>query len=159
MEAKYRRILMGVDIYSDNCHTLVNAGRNLADQTGAELYLVYAVNNTYVAGLKYKLQKARHYLGELGKEFHIHQQALRLRIGLSKRIITKEATALGVDLVIMGDHQRSGLHCVNDASTARILDSSPCDVLLIRCSEKRASCSFLRQLIFSLALGNEPLTV
>jgi len=65
----------------------------------------------------------------------IHDINLMVELGLAKPAIVDAAKSLGVDLIIVGAHERHGLAVLTPSTTDGIIHAAPCDVLAVH-SEK-----------------------
>jgi nucleotide-binding universal stress UspA family protein len=145
-----RKILVPVD-FSDCAEHGLNYARSLAYRFGAELVLVNSVAPAYYVSndeyARYDLPQlaqqaeaaARRQLQNLverteGNGVHVRT---RLEIGHPGQQICDRAEDLGIDLVVMSSHGRTGFKHVFLGSTAEyVVRHAPCSVLVVPSHER-----------------------
>lgn len=142
------RILVPVDFSAPSEHALRYA-RELASRLGASLHLLHVVEDPAAAGA-WSAESMPPDLAELRTELVADAERRLLvyrseaeraqvpvvtaaRIGLTSHTIVDYATALNIDLVVMGTHGRTGVaHLVMGSVAERVLRHAPCPVLTVR---------------------------
>jgi glycine betaine transporter len=154
MDLTISRILVPVDFsaYSERALEYAIA---LAGRLGASLHLLHVVEDPIATGV-WGGETVLPNLTELREELvdGAERQLVTYReaaeragvpvvstaqVGLPAISIVDHATSLGVDLIVMGTHGRTGMaHLVMGSVAERVLRQAPCPVLTIREAARRA---------------------
>src|SRR5262245_16424854 len=127
--SQYNHILIAValDPASDDMPTRKAA--DLANQFGAKLTLIHAVEHMSSYGAAYGiaagadieemlLENARQAMGKLGDVLKVPESQQIIQLGPAKLVILDEAEKLGIDLIVVGSHARRGVRRLLLGSTA-----------------------------------------
>jgi len=136
------RILVPTDFSRPSEQALAYA-RSLAQRLGASLHLLHVVNRPLLAeGLA-----AEAFIDEstaMGSDMvEVAQQRLRKHapdaasanvvFGYAAKSIVQHASQLGVDLIVMGSHGRTGIaHILLGSVAEAVVRTAPCPVLTVR---------------------------
>jgi len=148
MDLAISRILVPID-FSPHSEVALRYGTALASRVEASVDLLHVVEDPVATGA-WSSAIAIPNLSELREQL-IDEAARRLeryrapaagarvpmrtavRAGPPAHTITEYATTLGIDLIVMGRHGRSGLaHLVMGSVAERVLRHAPCPVLTLR---------------------------
>ena len=136
------RILVPTDFSQPSEHAL-NYARDLAHQFHASLHLLHVVNRPLLAeGLAAEagiadgmamgsmmVEDAKARLRNLAPE----AASVDVLFGYAARSIIEHASRLGVDLIVMGSHGRTGIaHVLLGSVAEAIVRTAPCPVLTVR---------------------------
>ena len=77
-------------------------------------------------------RQAEDRIAELCSELGIETSQQTVRVGVTQDEIIDMATADGVDLIVIGNHERHGLGVLFNRTEDRVLHTAPCDVLAVR---------------------------
>ena len=136
------RILMPTD-FSPPSEQAFNYARGLAQQLGASLHLLHVVNRQLLAeGLAAEASITEDVA--IGSAL-VEDMKARLRklapdaasaevlFGFTAKSIVDYASRLGVDLIVMGSHGRSGIaHVLLGSVAEAVVRTAPCPVLTVR---------------------------
>jgi len=132
------RILVPTDFSRPSEQALAYA-RSLAQRFGASLHLLHVVNRPLLAeGLA-----AEAFIDESSDMVEVAQQRLRKQapdaasanvvFGYAAKSIVQHASQLGVDLIVMGSHGRTGIaHILLGSVAEAVVRTAPCPVLTVR---------------------------
>ncbi len=144
--SRIQKILVPID-FSKSTETVFAAACEQAKQTGAELYLLYVVEDlTPYVGLSVphisldeierEMEEAAHRKMTLFVEQRedvgvaLHPE---IRRGNVASVITEFAREIDADLIVMGTHGYSGLEKLLLGSNAeKVLKTAPCSVMSVR---------------------------
>jgi nucleotide-binding universal stress UspA family protein len=142
MPTMFTRILVPTDFSRPSEQALVYA-RTLAQRFGASLHLLHVVNRPLLAeGLA-----AEAFLNEStameSDMVEVAQQRLRKQapdaasanvvFGYAAKSIVQHASQLGIDLIVMGSHGRTGIaHILLGSVAEAVVRMAPCPVLTVR---------------------------
>lgn len=142
---KVRRILVPLD-FSEKANKALNYAIALADEMGARIILMHVVEPVYVSaepGFTYVTQQTetleqragrarmRKIADELIPE-GLFDKAI-VRLGSPYHEITTVARSLGVDLIVLATHGRTGLsHALMGSTAERVVRHAHCPVLTVR---------------------------
>ncbi len=142
----YQKILLAVEL-DPSCDTLTTKkAKALADEFGAELYLVHAIEHMSSYGAAYGvaagadieemlLENASDSMKKLGSELALADDRQVIKVGPARTIILEEADRIGADLVIVGSHGRHGIRLLLGSTANAVLHGAACDVLAVRLKE------------------------
>jgi len=138
MRTVITRILVPTDFSRPSEQALAYA-RSLAQRFGASLHLLHVVNRPLLAeGLE-----AEAFIDESSDMVEVAQQRLRKQapdaasanvvFGYAAKSIVQHASQLGVDLIVMGSHGRTGIaHILLGSVAEAVVRTAPCPVLTVR---------------------------
>jgi nucleotide-binding universal stress UspA family protein len=138
MRTVITRILVPTDFSRPSEQALAYA-RSLAQRFGASLHLLHVVNRPLLAeGLA-----AEAFIDESSDMVEVAQQRLRKQapdaasanvvFGYAAKSIVQHASQLGVDLIVMGSHGRTGIaHILLGSVAEAVVRTAPCPVLTVR---------------------------
>ena len=138
MRTVITRILVPTDFSRPSEQALAYA-RSLAQRFGASLHLLHVVNRPLLAeGLA-----AAAFIDESSDMVEVAQQRLRKQapdaasanvvFGYAAQSIVQHASQLGVDLIVMGSHGRTGIaHILLGSVAEAVVRTAPCPVLTVR---------------------------
>ncbi len=144
--ATFRSILVATD-FSDVSEQALDYALSLCETLGARLYIVHAYTlpayiapiegsfvapPEYVTALSHRLQQKLDEQHARAKK-RVQEVEAKLVLGVSYTEIPRLADELGVDLIVVGTHGRTGLrHAVMGSVAERIVRLSSRPVLCIR---------------------------
>ena len=144
----YKKILIAVDLVSQDDEVVTAKGRELAEKFGAEMSLIHVIEqHTYAYGTPFISEKfiewqaeleqsAKAHLAKLGEKLAIPADRQYIPTGQTQTCILELADEAKVDLIVVGSHGRHGLGLVLMGSTAGgVLHHASCDVLAVRVQE------------------------
>jgi universal stress protein A len=140
--AGYRKLLILLDLSADS-HQVAVAGRDLAAYSQASLVLLHVVEYVPVEPMGESLmpsmqiedeliKRSREQLRELAAGLGLVEPTLRVEAGNTKAEILRVAEEEGVDLIVLGSHERHGLAILVNFTEDTILHAAHCDVLAVR---------------------------
>jgi universal stress protein A len=140
--AGYRKLLILLDL-SAGSHQVAVAGRDLAAYSQASLVLLHVVEYVPVEPMGESLmpsmqiedeliKRSREQLRELAAGLGLVEPTLRVEAGNTKAEILRVAEEEGVDLIVLGSHERHGLAILVNFTEDTILHAAHCDVLAVR---------------------------
>jgi len=146
---RFQTLLVPHD-FSDDAAAALEAAVELARRLGAQLHLLHVyqqpvdvlspygvavppnVGPELRAAAQSRLQKIAARISDLRVELHVAE-------GPPALVIAEQAQTLGVDLVVMGTHGRTGLrHLLLGSVAERTMRSAPCPVLTVKAPEPSA---------------------
>lgn len=142
----YQKIILAVEL-DPSCDTLTTKkAKALADEFGAELYLVHAIEHMSSYGAAYGvaagadieemlLENASDSMKKLGSELNLADNHQVIKVGPARTIILEEADRIGADLIIVGSHGRHGIRLLLGSTANAVLHGAACDVLAVRLKE------------------------
>lgn len=140
---KYQRILLALDLHPDNDKTTEKRALDIRHDTGAQLFLVHAVEHisSYGAAFAYPvlsdlethlLQEATSQLEQKARELDVNDSDHFIEVGSVKPVIIDVALKIDADMIIVGSHTRHGYHLLFNNTADSLLHDSPCDVLAVK---------------------------
>ncbi len=144
---KYQNILCPID-FSQNCQLAAQRASELAQHYGAGLTLLHVVeyfpeqrSNEWIepegADPKaFQEEKARGLLAELADHLGREelQQEVRFTTQSARHEITRFAEEKNADLIVAASHGRHGITVLLGSTANGLVNSAPCDVLVVRAS-------------------------
>lgn len=143
---EYNHILVAVELTPNYDELPCKKGQALAQQSGAKLTLIHAVEHMSSYGAAYGIaagadieemlmQNAREEMIKLGNRLQVPSSQQIVKIGPAKLVILEEAERLGADLIVMGSHGRSGVRLLLGSTANAVLHGAKCDVLAVRITD------------------------
>ncbi len=143
MEKVYKHLLLSVELDSPCDELPVVRGKQLAQEFGAKLTLVHAVEHMSSYGAAYGvaagadieemlIDNAKEAMTKLGKKMGVDSEHQVIKVGPAKVIILEEAERLKVDLIVIGSHGRHGIRLLLGSTANAVLHGAKCDVLAVR---------------------------
>jgi nucleotide-binding universal stress UspA family protein len=148
MRTAITKILVPTD-FSPPSEQALDYARGLAHQFGASLHLLHAINRPLLAeGLAAEAFMSDGTAME-SDMVEVAQRRLRKQapeaasadvvFGYAARSIVEYASRLGVDLIVMGSHGRTGIaHVLLGSVAEAVVRTAPCPVLTVRGQAKNA---------------------
>lgn len=142
----YQKIVLAVEL-DPSCDTLTTKkAKALADEFGAELYLVHAIEHMSSYGAAYGvaagadieemlLENASDSMKKLGSDLGLADDRQVIKVGPARTIILEEADRIGADLIVVGSHGRHGIRLLLGSTANAVLHGAACDVLAVRLKE------------------------
>lgn len=138
----YRHILAAVDLHSTCDRAVIERAQVLAEQNGAKLSLIHAVEhiNAYGAAYAYPavtdlettlVDEATEKLAIVALEAGVPEENQFIEFGSPKTAIIRKARELPADLIMVGSHGRHGLALLLGSAANAVLHGAPCDVLAV----------------------------
>jgi len=140
----YRHILLAID-YSEHRHTVAAKAKTLVRLFEAKLSIVHVLDNIPMPDTNYGtvipldtdsgydlLETEKTKLRQLSKQLAIEPANQWLIWGVPKQEICQLAQQQGIDLIVVGSHERHGLALLLGSTVDGVLHHSPCDVLAVR---------------------------
>lgn len=138
----YKRILAVVDLTEDS-DTVIRRANSLAHRLDASLALLHVVEYVPVEPMgealmpaidieKDLVKSARERLEGLAHSHHLGDAGTRVEVGSIKGEVMRVAEEDGIDLVVIGSHERHGLALLRHGTEDAVLHGAPCDVLAVR---------------------------
>jgi universal stress protein A len=139
----YKKILVCLELNDDTDKHLLKKARAFAEEEGAKLFLVHAVEHLSSYGAAYGisagidveevlLDEAKKSMAKIGKKLELPDNQLIVKVGPAKFLILEEAEHRKMDLIIIGSHGRHGIRILLGSTANAILHSAKCDVLAVR---------------------------
>jgi universal stress protein A len=143
--ALYQRVLIALDFHSDNTE-IINKGKTLATENGADLYLIhvdepiavaYAADgfafNDQIVSLQGSIRKeAQLRMEKVGGQLDVPVERRLMREGSPASEIHSAAIENEIDLIVMGTHGQKGLQLLLGSTANSVLHGVSCDVLAVR---------------------------
>lgn len=144
--AKYRRVLLAVDLSTDSEH-LVEQAVQIVSDCDAELLLVHvnepvvtATRSTARVGWTSQLisldervkQAAEERMDRLATRLGVPGDNCFLPFGKASTEIKRAAEEHDVDLIVLGAHDRHGLGYLLGSTASGVLHGASCDILAVR---------------------------
>lgn len=137
----YKRILFATDFDEVGLRAAEKA-RKIADENGAELYLVHVVEPipAYAypgfagfAEVEVSIrEQAEKELTTLANKLHVDVKHCLIEFGSTKNEVLRVAQEKKVDLIVTGSHGKHGLALLLGSTANAILHGANCDVLIVR---------------------------
>jgi universal stress protein A len=144
----YRRILLAVDLTTDS-ELIGQRARALAAAFDAQLLIVHVieplpavapippepVEPALVTEMSEMITAAQERLGRLARTLGVSENRANVVMGSIKSEILGAATAHGVDLIVIGNHERHGLALFIKPTEDAVVQQAHCDVLAVHLTE------------------------
>ncbi len=137
---QYKHIMFCADLSE---HSLITAQRaiNLAEKYSAKLSIIHVVESlpAYASGYlgvadveRELIDTAKIELKKLSAKFNIPAEQQVLVVGNPALEVFAQAKELGVDLIVVGSHEKHGLGRLLGSNASGILHKAHCDVLTVK---------------------------
>ncbi len=137
----YKNVLFAADFDEVGLNAAYKA-KKIADENNAHLYLVHVIEPipAYAypgfagfAEIETSIrEQALHELNQLGESLGVPKHYRILESGLIKNEILHVAQKHHIDLIVAGSHGKHGLALLLGSTAHAILNSAPCDMLIVR---------------------------
>lgn len=137
----YKRILFATDFDEVGLRAAEKA-RKIADENGADLYLVHVVEPipAYAypgfagfAEVEVSIrEQAEKELLAIAKKLGVNEKHCLIEFGSTKNEVLRIAQEKKVDLIVTGSHGKHGLALLLGSTANAILHGAHCDVLIVR---------------------------
>ena len=137
----YKKVLFATDFDEVGLNAAYKA-KKIADENKAVLYLVHVVEPipAYAypgfagfAEVEESIrEQAQHELNTLAEHLGVAKPYRLLESGLIKNEILRVAEEHKIDLIVAGSHGKHGLALLLGSTAHAILNSAPCDMLIVR---------------------------
>jgi universal stress protein A len=82
------------------------------------------------------LARAKTQMAQLASEWGVPADQQIVTVGSTKAETQQTAQKLGVDLIVVGNHERHGLKALVNFTEDAVLHTAPCDVLAVHLPDK-----------------------
>lgn len=137
----YKKVLFATDFDEVGINAAKKA-KKIADENGAELYLVHVVEPipAYAypgfagfAEVEVSIrEQAEKELNQLGEQLGVDARHRLIEFGSTKNEVLRVAEDKNVDLIVTGSHGKHGLALLLGSTANAILHGAQCDVLIVR---------------------------
>lgn len=139
----YQHLLIAVDL-TEASEKVANKARALAERCEARLSLLHVVEYVPVdpageallpppVNMEDELMDAaRKRLDALAEKLGLPDCRRHVVLGNIKTEVARIATENGIDLIVLGSHERHGLQLLWGSTERSVLSAAPCDVLAVR---------------------------
>jgi len=145
--SQYKKIMVAIDL-SDDSNPVMERARAIADLSGAELHLVHVIEPLSFAyggdipmdfsGIQEEIhQQATEQLHRFAESHNIDGAHQHILLGKPEVEIHAKSDELGVDLIVVGSHGRSGLALLMGSTANGVLHGANCDVLAARVGKQK----------------------
>jgi universal stress protein A len=140
--ARYKKLLVLLDLSPDSEQVAI-AGRDMAAYSNASMVVLHVVEFVPVEPMGESLMptmqveeelihRARAQLDQLITRLGLTKATGRVETGHTKSEILRVAEQEGVDLIVLGSHERHGLAILVNFTEDTVLHAAHCDVLAVR---------------------------
>lgn len=147
MTGDYGRILVAIDCTEDSS-ALLERAEALAHGQQAGLHLIHVIEPLALAygadvpmdvtDLQGSLMdQARKTALDYARQYNIDPDHVHVELGAIEKTIQEKADELGVDLIIIGSHTRSGLAMLLGSTARGVVPGAHCDVLAVKVDSGR----------------------
>jgi len=147
-DRQYDKILVAIDCTEDSTALLERASA-LAQGQRAGLHLIHVIEPLALAygadvpmdvtdlqgGL---VEQARKTALDYAQAFEIDPGHVHVELGAIEKSIREKADALGVDLIVIGSHTRTGLALLLGSTARGVVPGAHCDVLAVKVDHRQA---------------------
>ncbi len=137
----YKRVLLATD-FDEVGINAANKAKKIADENGAELFLVHVVEPipAYAypgfagfAEVEISIrEQAERELNALAERLGVDQRHRFLEFGSTKNEVLRVAKEQNIDLMVTGSHGKHGLALLLGSTAHAILHGAQCDTLIVR---------------------------
>jgi universal stress protein A len=140
---RHQKILFATDLTDANFKIAEDA-LEIVKQNDSQLHLLHAIDTfpSYAFGYGELKQfenamedEAQKLLFDLGKQLGLEKEFIYLKHNPSKLAIIELARELNVGLIIVGSHSQQGILGSLGSTAAGVVNSAPCDVLVLKQKE------------------------
>ena len=142
----YNKILVLTDL-SAEASLIIQRGKLVADGQAERLYLLHVVEYLPLEPMGEAvlppvqmeaelLARAKAQMAQLAAEWGVPAEQQIVTIGSTKAETQQTALRLGVDLIVVGNHERHGLKALVNFTEDAVLHTAPCDVLAVHLPDK-----------------------
>lgn len=137
---KYNHILIATDLL-EGSEKIAKRAFELAQEFAAKLSIIHVVEPlpgygyAFIAPAEIEsqlIEEAKKQLMDVAKQYTIAEENVHVVLGPTKIEILEIAEKNGVDLVVVGTHERHGLGHLLGSTANAVIHSSKCDVLTVR---------------------------
>lgn len=140
--SQFKTILVAIDLSEDSTH-VANRAMAVAANNQADVHMIHVIEPLSFAyggdipmdfsGIQDEIhQQAKQQLNRFGEALGIPEERRHLLLGKPEVEIHATAESLGVDLIVLGSHGRSGLALLMGSTANGVLHGAGCDVLAVR---------------------------
>jgi universal stress protein A len=137
----YNKILVLTDLSADSS-LIIERAKLMADGYPERLHLLHVVEylplepmgEAVLPPIQIEgelLARAKEKLAQLASQWGLSASAQIVTIGSTKAEIQQTAQQLGVNLIVVGNHERHGLKALLNFTEDAVLHTAPCDVLAV----------------------------
>lgn len=140
----YKQVLLATDL-SDETETIAEVASEIATRSKAKLSIIHILEHTPIVygGGEFSIpldmnleehlaENAKRAVAIIARKFNIHPEDQYVAHGSIKHEIIDLADRLGVDLIVVGSHGRSGIDYILGSTANAVLHAAKCDVLAVR---------------------------
>jgi universal stress protein A len=140
----FQHILLAVDL-SSMTETVAKKAKAIADNFNAKLSIIHVIeyfplpyaNSSLSLSIDTKIidvlkKNAKEALAKLAVQFNIPESQCYLEIDSIRHAVTRLATKLNADLIVVGSYSKHGVDKILGSSANAILHTAQCNVLAIR---------------------------
>ena len=136
----YQHILLTTD-FSEGSNQVHEKAKAIAQLMDARLSLLHVVEMISGYGYGYVglaeleiqlLAAAKKRMAEIGRQYHIAEEHQHIEVGSTKLTISQKAEDLGVDLIVIGTHERHGVDYLLGSTASAVIQGALCDVWTVR---------------------------
>lgn len=142
MTTTYKNVLLAVDLSPASVRVGQRAVE-IAARYGAKITLLHVVEYVPVEPMgetllpsigmeNHLVENARERLARLAAELDVADAPQHVALGGTKAELVHFVSDNGIDLVVLGSHERHGLGALFNFTEDTILHAAPCDVLAVR---------------------------
>ncbi|MFK7978070.1 MAG: universal stress protein [Halioglobus sp.] len=146
--SQFKTILVAIDLSEDSTH-VANRAMAVAANNGAEVHMIHVIEPLSFAyggdipmdfsGIQDEIhQQAKQQLTRFAQALGIPEERQHLLLGKPEVEIHATAEKLGIDLIVLGSHGRSGLALLMGSTANGVLHGAGCDVLAVRVGKEQA---------------------
>ncbi len=129
----YKNILCAVDITPEG-DAVLNKASLLAEKNNATLYVVHVIEYSFFPKdyQKELEDDVSPKINKLAKKYSVHKKNCYIKFGQGYREICELAEKKDCDLIILGNHSKSGIQALMGSTANAVIQHAVCDVLLIK---------------------------
>jgi universal stress protein A len=142
----YNRILVLTDL-STEASLIIQRAKRVAEGQAERLYLLHVVEYLPLEPMGEAvlppvqmeaelLARAKTQMAQLASEWGVPADQQIVTVGSTKAETQQTAQKLGVDLIVVGNHERHGLKALVNFTEDAVLHTAPCDVLAVHLPDK-----------------------
>jgi universal stress protein A len=142
----YNKILVLTDL-STEASLIIQRAKLVAEGQTERLYLLHVVEYLPLEPMGEAvlppvqmeaelLARAKTQMAQLASEWGVPADQQIVTVGSTKAETQQTAQKLGVDLIVVGNHERHGLKALVNFTEDAVLHTAPCDVLAVHLPDK-----------------------